>query len=120
MEGVIIILYTLFCIAVGFGIFYFINKRGTFSRHNRFEEDNAYLREQIEKFKENVDYWQRQANGSIDAQQKLILNHTNNTANSIDAVIQMLQAIQTNKTNELSNEDRSKIDRIIEQAKGIG
>lgn len=90
------------------------------SINKKMLEENAFLREQNQRLKDESAYWANQATNNIQFHQSIIHHHNINLANTLGAVVQLLQGVKNSSESNLSNEERNKVEQIIQQAKSLG
>ena len=81
--------------------------------------ETIFLRQEVERLKESINYWSSQANTNLSHNQNIINSHTANVNSALNAVVQLLQGVKSSPNANLSNEDRMKVEKMIEQAKGL-
>ena len=95
-------------------------KAALWSINKRTLEENAFLREQNQRLKEESAYWANQATNNVEFHQSIIHRHNLNLANTLGAVVQLLQGVKNSSDSSLSAEEKSKVESIIQQAKSLG
>lgn len=81
--------------------------------------ENAFLKEENQRLKNALSFWNNQATGNLNLYQNIVQSHNMNLSNAFNSIVGLLQSVKQDPNSNLSNDERVRIDRMIEQAKGL-
>ncbi|MDR1717019.1 MAG: hypothetical protein LBS20_14380 [Prevotella sp.] len=81
--------------------------------------ENIFLKEENQRLKDALSFWSSQATGNLNLYQNIIQAHNMNLSNTLGSIVGLLQSVKQDPNSNLSNDERIRIDRMIEQAKGL-
>lgn len=81
--------------------------------------ENAFLKEENQRLKDALSFWSSQATGNLNLYQNIIQAHSMNLSNTLGSIVNLLQSVKQDPNSSLSSEEKLRIDRMIEQAKGL-
>lgn len=120
--------YFLVVILITGIVVYFVSHRkgylkgyviGSSQKEKEMTADHVFLREENQRLKESLQYWSSIASGNLSLQQKIVESYNNNMNNTLSSIVGLLEFAKQDPSSRLSQEDRNKIDEMIERARGL-
>jgi len=81
--------------------------------------ENKFLTEENQRLQESLGFWSKIGSGNLNLYNNIVQSHNANLNSTLQAVISLLQNVKQDGNSSLSQDDRSKIDQMIQRAREL-
>ncbi len=93
--------------------------RGLKNDNEMLRREIQYHESEIERLKVAINFWASHSSGVVNFNQQVVQNHNQNVGSTISMVVQILQSLQQSPDSNLSQDERQRVEEIIQQARSI-